>query len=54
MMIVLTDVPIFVSKPRFLDADPVYLENVTCPKPNASKHDSYLCIEPVLKVWYYL
>ena len=46
----MSDTPIFVSKPRFLDADHVYLENITIPEPNSTLHDSFLCVEPVLHV----
>ena len=42
------DVPIFVSKPHFLDADESYRENVSgLSNPDPKIHDSYLCVEPV-------
>jgi lysosome membrane protein 2 len=41
------NVPVFVSKPMFLDGEPVYRQNVSIPPPNASIHDSFLCVEPV-------
>ena len=37
----------FVSKPHFLDADPVYLSYLDGPKPNRSIHDAFLNVEPV-------
>jgi len=40
-------VPMFASKPHFLDADPVFLTNVTGLCPNASIHDSYMGVEPI-------
>ena len=43
----LSDVPVFVSKPHFLDADKHYLENVTGLKPIRNKHDAFLNVEPV-------
>ena len=42
------DVPIFVSKPHFLDADNFYMKKVSGLRvANRSKHDSYLWVEPV-------
>lgn len=41
------NVPIFASKPHFLDADPVYREEVSGLHPDPAKHDSYLDIEPL-------
>ncbi|UXI14252.1 Scavenger receptor class B member 1 [Sarcoptes scabiei] len=42
--------PIYISKPHFLDADPIYLKNVKGLHPIASKHDPYFDIEPVTGV----
>ncbi len=42
-----SDVPVFVSKPHFLDADPVYLSYIDGPKPNRDIHDAFLNVEPV-------
>jgi lysosome membrane protein 2 len=38
--------PVFASKPHFLDADPLFLANLTGLSPNRTLHDSYLDIEP--------
>ncbi len=40
------DVPVFVSKPHFLDAKD-YLVNVTGLKPIREIHDAFLNVEPV-------
>ena len=40
-------VPLFVSKPHFLDADPDYLANVSGLHPNRAEHDSYVGVEPI-------
>ena len=40
-------VPIFASKPHFLDGDPGYVANVTGLHPNRSLHDSFLNVEPL-------
>jgi len=39
-------VPLFISKPHFLDADPIYSESVLGLSANREKHDTYLDIEP--------
>lgn len=39
-------VPIFISYPHFLDADPIYLEAVTGLAPNKSLHRTYIDVEP--------
>lgn len=39
--------PIFVSYPHFLDADPVYLNAVHGLKPNLTVHETYIDLEPV-------
>ena len=41
------NLPIFVSKPHFLDADPVVSSNIIGLVPNRSKHDSYVNVEPL-------
>ena len=41
------DVPIFVSKPHFLDADKYYSNDINGPSSNRDKHDSFLNVEPV-------
>ena len=41
------NLPFFISKPHFLDADPGYRENVSGMHPNRSKHDSFLDIDPL-------
>ena len=41
------NLPIFVSKPHFLDADPIVSRNIIGLKPNRSKHDSYVNVEPL-------
>ena len=41
------NVPLFASKPHFLHADPVYLQNVSGLHPDSSIHDSYLGVEPI-------
>lgn len=45
--VVPSNVPLFVSKPHFLDADPAYLGNVSGLKPDRAKHDSYVSAEPI-------
>ena len=39
--------PVFVSKPHFLDADESYLHGVNGLHPNRSINDSFLEVEPV-------
>ena len=40
--------PVFVSKPRFLDGDPVLRANVTgIPEPVRAQHDTWMGVEPV-------
>ena len=41
------NLPIFISKPHFLDADPVVFRNIIGLVPNRSKHDSYVNVEPL-------
>ena len=41
------DVPIFVSKPHFLDANEYYSNDINGPSSNRDKHDSFLNVEPV-------
>ena len=41
------NLPIFISKPHFLDADPVVFHNIVGLVPNRSKHDSYVNVEPL-------
>ena len=41
------DLPVFVSKPHFLDADKSYLDGVNGLHPNRSLHDAFLEVEPV-------
>lgn len=41
------DVPIFVSKPHFLDADEYYNNDINGPSSDRNKHDSFLNVEPV-------
>ena len=41
------DLPLFASKPHFLDGDPFYLRDVEGLHPNRSRHDSYIDVEPV-------
>lgn len=43
--------PAMLSLPHFYFADPVYLEPVEGLKPNRSKHESYLIIEPVIIIF---
>jgi len=38
--------PILMSFPHFLNADPIYLESVGGLRPNVSKHEFYMAIEP--------
>ncbi|KAI2805022.1 CD36 [Blomia tropicalis] len=40
-------VPIFISWPHFLDADPIYLKPFNGLKPNRTRHQTYVDIEPV-------
>lgn len=42
-----TDLPVFVSKPNFLDADKSYLDGVIGMHPNRSIHEAFLEVEPV-------
>ena len=42
-----TDMPVFVSKPHFLDADKSYLEGVNGLNPVRKLDDAYLEVEPV-------
>ena len=44
------NVPLFASKPHFLDGDPDYGENVTGLEPNRSLHNSFLNVEPLTGV----
>ena len=44
---ILSDVPIFVSKPHFLDADEYYSNDINGPASIREKHDSFLNVEPV-------
>ncbi|XP_011408057.2 PREDICTED: lysosome membrane protein 2-like [Amphimedon queenslandica] len=41
------NVPIFVSKPHFLDADEYYTNDINGPPSNRDKHDSFLNVEPI-------
>jgi len=41
------DVPVRVSKPHFLDADAALLVAVEGMNPDASEHDTYVCVEPI-------
>ena len=41
------NLPIFVSKPHFLDTDPIVSRNISGLMPNRSKHDSYVNVEPL-------
>ena len=50
LYICITDVPVFASKPHFLDADNVYreyLSNESDIKPDRDRHDTFCIIEPV-------
>lgn len=38
--------PIFISKPHFMDADPWFAEKVVGMKPNRSLHDTTIVLEP--------
>lgn len=40
--------PGFVSFPHFFRADPAYRDNVTGMRPDPSKHDMYIILEPVI------
>ena len=40
------EMPIFGSKPHFLDCDPLLLDSVVGLKPNRSKHDTVFFVEP--------
>jgi hypothetical protein len=42
-----TGLPLFLSKPHFLDADPYYLTLVNMSPPVADAHDTFVMIEPV-------
>lgn len=41
------NVPMFISKPHFLDADPDYLKNTSGLHPERALHDSYVGVEPI-------
>ncbi|KAI6653529.1 Lysosome membrane protein 2-like [Oopsacas minuta] len=41
------NLPIFISKPHFLDADAIVFRNIIGLKPNRTKHDSYVNVEPL-------
>ena len=41
-------VPVFVSKPHFLDGDPSLLEKVDGLSPNREVHDSFLDVQPTI------
>lgn len=45
--VVPSNIPLFASKPHFLDADPAYLTNISGLSPDRDKHDSYLATEPL-------
>ncbi len=45
--VVQANVPLFVSKPHFLDADPDYLKNISGLHPDRAEHDSYVGVEPI-------
>jgi len=40
-------IPLYVSKPHFLDADPCYLEQVVMTPPNRTLHETMLDVEPI-------
>lgn len=40
-------VPLFISKPHFLDADADYLANVSGLHPNRAEHESHVGVEPI-------
>ena len=40
------EIPVFGSKPHFLDGDPLLLDSVTGLGPNRSKHDTVIDVEP--------
>lgn len=45
--------PIFISNPYFLDADPSYAEPFGL-QPNVTRHESYLILEPVIGIFFFL